>query len=472
MTKPNLLQKTKSELLKIAKRLGLRGVSTLNKPDLAQRIRQAQTRPAQPASAAETVAREAAAGLKRRARRKQPDVATTVKRSSRRESPLQVQLPASELVASTARKAETEALRASAGELAAHKFELGPTPPPAPLSAEELTGALPESYGTGRLFLTARDPHWLYAYWDFSAQQMAGYRRKSADGRLLLRVFEQGRTEPVQELALQPESRDWHIPVNKAATAYRAELGYRRKDGRFHAVSKSREATTPPEAMSPQTAARFVAIPVDLRFRDMLELIREHLREGEELAESLYRLEREGFQLPFQVRVELGPWSAQQAAELERALGGEMLRRVQVGSFETSEWLQRRLQEQLGSAVFSALQPAGASWFSPAGASWQRGEARKGFWFAVNAELIIYGATEPDATVTVDGQPIKLRSDGTFSFHYSFPDGQYRLPVVAISADQSDRRAVELGFERRTHKQGEVGDVRQPEHLQAPATGS
>ena len=38
------------------------------------------------------------------------------------------------------------------------------------------------------------------------------------------------------------------------------------------------------------------------------------------------------------------------------------------------------------------------------------------FWFKVNAELIVCGATEPDAGVTVADRQIKLRPDGTFSF--------------------------------------------------------
>ena len=34
--------------------------------------------------------------------------------------------------------------------------------------------------------------------------------------------------------------------------------------------------------------------------------------------------------------------------------------------------------------------------------------AEKAFWLQVHTELILYGATEPDATVTVQGQPVKL----------------------------------------------------------------
>ena len=56
-------------------------------------------------------------------------------------------------------------------------------------------------------------------------------------------------------------------------------------------------------------------------------------------------------------------------------------------------------------------------------------EKRKGFWFNVNAELIIYGATEPDAKVTLAGHEIKLRPDGSFSYRFSLPDGKYDLPL-------------------------------------------
>ena len=41
------------------------------------------------------------------------------------------------------------------------KYALGPTPPTQDFSGA--TAELPEAYGTKRLFLTARDPHWLYA---------------------------------------------------------------------------------------------------------------------------------------------------------------------------------------------------------------------------------------------------------------------------------------------------------------------
>jgi len=45
--------------------------------------------------------------------------------------------------------------------------------------------------------------------------------------------------------------------------------------------------------------------------------------------------------------------------------------------------------------------------------AFQYGKERK-FWFQLDAELIVYGATEPNARVTLQGEPVKLRPDGTF----------------------------------------------------------
>ena len=466
MSKADLASKTKAELLKIAQRLGLRGISTLNKTDLLKRIRQAQQRTAVRAqnqrNGIAAVAKRLADAVKRRAIRKRdtttaapaPAVperaAATAGRATARRSP--ISMPSAVEQRLSARGPE---------EFSAHKFDVTPAlPPPTQVFREEHLGELPEAYGTGRLYLTARDPHWLYAYWDLSWQQMADYRGQSSDGRLLLRVYEKNQASPIQELTLGHDTRNWYIPVNKAATTYSVELGFWRHAGHFHVISRSREATTPADAVSPDTTARFVTIPIDFSFRELLALIRQHMKGGEALADALHRLQLAGFKFPFKVGLDLGPWSAEQAGELERILGGDILRRIRMGSFEITEWLRRRLQEELSSGMFSAFSPGGASW---------SGVPRKGFWFAVNAELIIYGATEPDAKVTIDGKSINLRSDGTFSFQYSFPDGQYTLPVVVVSAAGDDKREVALTFERQSRAKGEVGKVKQPAHLKAPA---
>jgi hypothetical protein len=143
-----------------------------------------------------------------------------------------------------------------------------------------------------------------------------------------------------------------------------------------------------------------------------------------------------------------------------------------MGSLEITELIRRRLEQNVTSpvtafgapgfpgpsAISSVTSPVGGAGAAPA----------KGFWFNVNAELIIYGATEPDAKVTLGGHEIKLRSDGTFSFRFSLPDGKYDLPAVAVSADGTDGRAAELKFSRETEYLGDVGATPQDPSLQPP----
>jgi hypothetical protein len=85
----------------------------------------------------------------------------------------------------------------------------------------------------------------------------------------------------------------------------------------------------------------------------------------------------------------------------------------------------------------------------------------------VNAELVIYGATEPSASVTIGGRPIKLRPDGTFSYRFALPDGQYHLPISAVSVDEQQRH-VALNFSRSTVSSGEVGMHPQDPALRPP----
>ena len=91
-----------------------------------------------------------------------------------------------------------------------------------------------------------------------------------------------------------------------------------------------------------------------------------------------------------------------------------------------------------------------------------------GFWFNINAELVIYGATEPGANVAVGGRPIQLQPDGTFSCRCSLPDGEHGVTVSAMSVEGELRQAA-LKFTRRTDYQGEVGAAPQDPSLNSPA---
>jgi uncharacterized protein YfaP (DUF2135 family) len=65
-------------------------------------------------------------------------------------------------------------------------------------------------------------------------------------------------------------------------------------------------------------------------------------------------------------------------------------------------------------------------------------------------ELIIYGATEADAKLSVQGKPVTLRPDGSFSLRFYFPEGNQDYPIEAVSSDGSMNRKISFAVKRET----------------------
>jgi hypothetical protein len=358
------------------------------------------------------------------------------------------------------------------------KFSLGATPPAQSFSG----GELPESYGTRKLFLTARDPHWLYAHWDLTHEQQNSLNAESTDGHLILRIFA-GKIEghPACEIQVHPESRHWFAHVERAGNSYAAELGYYSGLGKWTRVAVSSGTITPPDAAAKEDAAEFATIPFEFPLARLMQIIEDAVRDNIPLAQAIEDLRRAGHpDLPRYAHsihspvIAPGParhWTPEQEKALAKIISIDETRRVWMGSLEITELIRRRLAHE-GSTTspvtaFGISSPGLASSpTSPFGGA--SAEKARGFWFNVNAELIIYGATEPDAKVTLGGHEIKLRSDGTFSFRFALPDGKYDLPAVAVSADGTDGRAAELKFVRETEYLGDVGATPQDPSLKPP----
>jgi hypothetical protein len=72
------------------------------------------------------------------------------------------------------------------------------------------------------------------------------------------------------------------------------------------------------------------------------------------------------------------------------------------------------------------------------------------FEFQVDAHLIVYGNTSRDGNVTVNGDPVRLQDDGSFSLKVDLPDKRQVLPVIASSRDGTQQRTTVLAIERNT----------------------
>jgi hypothetical protein len=337
-------------------------------------------------------------------------------------------------------------------------------------------GDLPRGYDEETIFVVAQEPHWLFCYWDY---------RLSGDGEspLFLRHGRIGGGEPEAEVPVPAETNSWYLSVREADADYYVELG-RYNGGHWKSLTRSGAVLTPRDAPAGFGEPVFANMPFHATFQQLVEKLRGEMREGESLAAALARLQGRG-DLP------LGRLSPAQRTALDRLLGNGL------GSL-TSHGLASYLGSP-GASLFSggfapsSWSAAAASWAQAPGASapglggvsfeqapgswssasWGAPSSRMSSWgpreffMHLNAEVIFYGGTHPDAKVTVAGKEIMIRPDGTFRYHFVFPDGAFEIPITATSPDGVETRRGVLRFERATARQGEVGSTAQPP-LDAP----
>lgn len=163
---------------------------------------------------------------------------------------------------------------------------------------------------------------------------------------------------------------------------------------------------------------------------------------------------------------ELTTWTAQSLSSWAAAALSSWLS----AAGAASSWSTETLASWSGAASSSWSTASLSSWTAASLSSWggasenlsSFGFPSREFFLHVNAEVIFYGGTDPRAKVTIDGKPVKLNPDGTFRYHFIFPDGAYKIPISAISPDGVETRSAALRFERSTTKTGHVTDTPQP----------
>jgi hypothetical protein len=335
------------------------------------------------------------------------------------------------------------------------KFALGPQPTP----AAPAQATLPESYGTARLLLLASDPRRLYAYWDLTSEQQRHYNSLSAEGHLAVRVHDTSPDSKVAaEVPVHPESRHWSIEVQGEAnpestaqaqgirTGYRAQLGYYDRSGQWVIIAKS-EPVAPFGTEVEDEMVRFVTVsteapaqgtrPGAARGPTAITPPRVAWLVGQPFEPEAIPVHSDSPFVSFDPSLLPANWSAEQERALAEMLGLADVRRIWMNSLELAE-LVRGERRALSSPTGGGAQD------------------EKAFWLRLNAELIIYGATEPDARLTLGGQPVQLRPDGTFSCRFALPDGEHEVEVTAISVAGESRHAI-LSFTRQTRTEGDVG---------------
>src|SRR5262245_57453490 len=258
---------------------------------------------------------------------------------------------------------------------------------------------LPAGYGKDRIVVMVRDPYWLHAYWELTRQAIqraeAALGQEWHGARPILRLLDVGSHDHtssaesvVRDIDIHGGCNNWYVDVANPPRSYRVDIGYLARNGQFYVLARSNVVTTPRAGVSDS---------IDENWSDI----------DTKQAERIYAMSG-GFD-------------------------------PTASSLELKQLFEERLRRPMGSPAVSSF---GSGAFLP-------GKQRK-FWFQLDAELIVYGATEPDARVTLQGEPIKLRPDGTFTMRFSLPDSRQIIPATAASADGVEERVIVLAVERNT----------------------
>ncbi len=276
------------------------------------------------------------------------------------------------------------------------KYDVGV--PTKDLSAN-LPKDLPAGYGKDRIVAMVRDPYWLHCYWEVTHR--AVQRAEAALGqdwhgsKPILRVLDVTSNDTtyhaeqvVRDIEIHGGCNNWYVEVGNPPRSYRIDIGYLARNGRFYVLARSNVVSTPRAGIS--------------------DVIDEN-------------------------------WADLDAQKADRIFAMSSGFDPNASSLEIKQLFEERLRRPIGSPVVSSFSSG----------AFLVGRQRQ-FWFQLDAELIVYGATEPNARVTLQGEPVKLRPDGTFTMRFRLPDGRQILPAVAASADGLEERTTVLAVERNT----------------------
>lgn len=66
------------------------------------------------------------------------------------------------------------------------------------------------------------------------------------------------------------------------------------------------------------------------------------------------------------------------------------------------------------------------------------------------SRLIVYGATEPSASLFIGEEQIPLQADGTFRVQVPFREGEQLYPIRAVAVAGEQEHSIRLQFQRST----------------------
>ena len=272
-----------------------------------------------------------------------------------------------------------------------------------------------------RVVFLPRDPEWAYVFWEISEGDRKRAQSQNAN-RLCLRLLDvtgvesgQSHRQTLQEVQVDSHNTEWYLPIPLSDRDYRVEIGYK-SGNRWISLACSSVARVPLMQPSDQILDQFVPFSLEGNLSTNPSILKDTVIEAPDtdLHERLYRSATNHF------------------------------RNIRIGSeeFQENSYPKQGLLNDSGIGIWaSGRNESGLGGVKPREAL---------FWLVADAELIVYGSTDPSAKLTIADQEVPLSNDGTFRLQVPFRDGVQQYPIEATVHKGSQKRNITMQFERIT----------------------
>ncbi|MDD2523869.1 MAG: DUF4912 domain-containing protein [Endomicrobiia bacterium] len=272
---------------------------------------------------------------------------------------------------------------------------------------------LPLDYGDTKITVLPRDPICLFAYWSISKQISEKIENQFGKNvfngsKLIIRVydttdisFDGNNANRYFDIFVTPDSDSWYINVGEFNRCWCVDIGYLTNDGKFIPVARSNKVDMPRYGVSNVTDEQWAMLQVE--FEKLLKI------------SGVNQIGMSSFDIAKLMRER---WEEIVSISLPSS-------HTMTSSFKTHPKHQERIYSH-------------------------NKDSFKSFWLKADTEIIVYGATEPDAQLTLDGQKVKLSADGSFSLRFYLPNGDQNYSIEATSNDGTMKKSITFEIKKNT----------------------
>ena len=251
-----------------------------------------------------------------------------------------------------------------------------------------------------RFVLIVRDPYWLHVYWELCARLIE--RAKAAMGYAwhtsfpilrLFRIVADGMNNPrrdiIRDIRIHSGVNNWYVDVSDPPGTFQIEIGFLSREGNFFPIASSNIVQTPQSQVVSGTAK-----------------LDGHWDSVSEDFDRIYKLS-----------------------------GGN-----ETGAGQLKTVFEEQLQRSMSLPLISR--------FGARSVNYER--TKRHFDFTVDADVVLYGQTDPSVQVSIRGEPIRVANDGSFLVRYNLDERRQVYPIEAKGSDGIETQQVIIAIDRNT----------------------